>query len=128
MPTARQEKLSGKFWYDLFRDFNIAEETAANLLDEPESDEGPTGELLECLSELHNNNQISSTVAPLQNFLAHCDTLSDVDMFGLMHAIVPSEDLTFANAVKGQVAVLESFARIAGENAQGKNIQTDIID
>lgn len=106
------KKLSSRFWHDVYQMFDLAEDTAADLLDDPANPkEVPSPELLEVLSGLHSGNPVVVSVGPLERFLEHATTLHATDTFGLMHAVQAGQDLSHLNSVRAQVAILGFWAR-----------------
>ena len=107
------KKIPARFWDSLMQDFGLWQYTAADLLDEPDvvAGELPDAQLMDALAELHSDNPVAVSAAPLERFLAHCQGLTYLSTYGLLQAIMPNAELSHVNVVKGQVAVLQFWAR-----------------
>jgi len=105
--------IENKFWNDIFEGFDLSENPLAEL-PPPETCDVPDDELLDCIAQLHNENHIKAIAWPLEGYLNHCDYMGETAFYGLLQAVVPSQDLPGHLAVLAQVAVMKFWERMGG--------------
>ena len=105
-------RLSSKFWAGLFKDFDF---DAGITLPPPDNDDAPCDMMIEALQILRQANEVKASCWALENFLENAPPMSEGRTYGLLRAILPSQQLSFSLAGKAQVAVLKWWARTASQ-------------
>ena len=108
-----QKKMGTKFWTDFFQVFALIQNVTDDLPDpkpvkgEVKVDSG----LSQALVAANCGNPAGSPSAELERYLETCQELTEVELFGLLRAIMVSPSMPLGVAMRCQVAALQYFAR-----------------
>ena len=86
-------------------------ESAADLLDDPDEDLPVDRDLLLALAAASSGNPAGTPTAQLERYLEHCHVLNRAELFGLFRAIMEGPELPRSVAYKCQVAALKYLSR-----------------